>query len=488
MKSSLHNLSHTNLLSCNQGELIPIGIIEALPGDSIKHSTSALVRVQPLLAPIMHKVDIKIHHWFVPFRLLWEDWENFITGGPNGTDASVPPTIDSGAGFAISSLADYLGVPPDFASVPVSAMPFRAYAMIWNEFYRDQDLQTELAISLAAGADVTTSVALQNASWEKDYFTSARPEPQKGTDVALPLTGDADVVTNDQSVLWKGDDGTSRNVKVQNNTTDNIYLSSYSGTPDNDMKFGTETGLEADLSTVTAASINDLRLATALQRYKENMMRYGSRYIERLRYFGVPPMDARLQLPEYLGGGKQSLQFSEVLQTAEGTDPVGELRGHGIAAMRSNSYRRYVPEHGLIMTMLVARPKTIYPQALHRLWMRRTKEDYFTPELQHIGQQEIYDGEIYAGAASQYGTWAYQDRYDEYRRVPSRTSGEFRDTLDFWHMARIFASEPNLNADFVKADPTNRVYATAADQLYIQAMHKIRAKRKVAKTGRSFIY
>lgn len=499
MKSNLHFLSHNNLLSCNQGELVPIGLMEVLPGDSIQHATSAFLRVQPLLAPIMHKVDVKIHHWFVPMRLIWEDWEDFITGGPDGTDASVLPTkaAPASTGYAISSLADYLGVPPEFPDIQVSALPFRAYALIYNNFYRDQDLQTELTIDLTSGADTTTNVTLQHACWEKDYFTSARTEPQKGTDVALPLTGDAPVtrtptsgaitgslfrLTTDNSVsgaqnpLRVGADG---QLKGADGTT-GLML---------DPETGPGSNLIADLSAVTAATVNDLRLATALQRYKENMMRFGSRYIERLRYFGVPPMDARLQLPEYLGGGQQTIQFSEVLQTAEGTDPVGQMAGHGIAAMRSNRYRRYVPEHGYIMTLLTVRPKTIYPQALSRTWLRRTKEDFFTPELAHIGQQEVYDGEVYAGAASQFNTWGYQDRYDEYRRMESRVAGEFRDTLDYWHMARIFTAEPNLNSDFVTATPTDRVYAApSADQLYVQAIHKVQAKRKVPRTGKSFIY
>lgn len=488
MKTAMHNLSHNVLLSCNQGELVPIGLVEALPGDSIKHHVSALIRVQPLLAPIMHKVECKIHHWFIPMRLLWDGWEDFITGGEDGLDASVLPTITTPAstGFAISSLADYLGVPPGVPDVAVSALPFRAYALTWNEFYRDQQLQTALTISKASGADTTTSVALQNACWEKDYFTSSRPEAQLGTDVALPLTGDAPVVAL-PGVNPRFTGGGASNAVLSTNTSTGLTLSGIVSNAA--VTWGSATGLEADLSGVTAATVNELRLATALQRYKENMSRFGARYIERLRSaFGVPPMDARLQLPEYLGGGKQVIQFSEVLQTAEGTDPVGEMRGHGIGAIRSNSYRRYIPEHGYILSLLVVRPKTIYPQALNRTWLRRTKEDFFTPELAHIGQQEVYNGEVYMGAASQFGTWGYQDRYDEYRRQESRVSGEFRDTLDFWHMARIFASEPSLNADFVKANPTDRVYATSADQLYIQAIHNLRAKRRVPAQGKSFIF
>jgi len=177
MKSNLFNLGHEVLLSCNQGELIPIGWYEAVPGDRVRQSTSLLMRTQPLMAPLMHKVEVKIHHWLVPFRLIWNEWEDFITGGPNGQNASVPPyfTTSNNATYAIGSLQDYLGVPQGPSSRLVSALPTRAYNLIWNNFYRDQDLQSEIVINMNSGSDTTTSRTLQNAAWEKDYFTSCRP-------------------------------------------------------------------------------------------------------------------------------------------------------------------------------------------------------------------------------------------------------------------------------------------------------------------------
>ncbi|QXP44165.1 MAG: major capsid protein [Arizlama microvirus] len=500
MKRSKFSLSNYKLLSCDMGELVPIGLTEVLPGDTIQQATSLLCRVSPLVAPVMHPVHVKIHHWFVPHRIVWDDWENFITGGPDGDDASEFPTISSGAGFAVGSLADYLGCPPSVASMSVSALPFRGYAKIWNEWYRDQDLQTALTIDTTSGVDTTTNTTLQNVAWEKDYFTSSRPWAQKGPDITLPIGTSAPVrgigavnrtYSQSGNFYETGDTTTTsypfaksistvsadREIYVKGTAASNGLLNVY-----------------ADLSSATAASINDLREAFALQRYEENRARYGSRYVEYLAFLGVRSSDARLQRPEYLGGGKQVIQFSEVLQTAPTTDGddelgVGNLKGHGIGAVRSNRYRKFFEEHGYVFTFVSVKPKTIYAQGLSRTWNRRIKEDFWQRELQHIGQQEILNKELYASHATPDGTFGYQDRYDEYRRSESGIAGSFRTTLDYWHYARIFASEPALNADFVKSVPTKRVNAVPTeDVLWIMANHSIQARRQVASTGSSFIF
>jgi len=484
MKRGLFNLSYTKLLSCDLGELIPVGLTEVLPGDSIQQATSALVRCSPLLAPVMHPVHVQIHHWYVPHRLIWDDWEDFITGGPLGTDASVFPTITigGGSGAAVGSLADYLGVPTGVNNIEVSALPFRGYALIWNEWYRDQDLQTELVIDTTSGADTTTSVLLQNGCWEKDYFTSARPWEQKGPAISIPLGTAAPVTT-----------AAANDVDVSVFST---VAAAYRKL-DADATFvarGTTAGVQgdrlyADLTGASAITVNALREAMALQRFEEARARYGSRYTEYLRYLGVNSSDARLQRPEYLGGGKQTIQFSEVLQTAEGTQPVGDLRGHGIAAMRSNRYRRFIEEHGYIFSFITVRPKTIYTQGLSKHWNRRFKEDYWQKELQFIGQDTVLNKEIYAAHASPNGIFGYQDRYDEYRRSESMVTGEFRQsTLNFWHFARAFGSSPALNADFVKCVPPETPFAVPSeDVLYIMARHNIKARRLVAPVGISKI-
>lgn len=496
MKRNKFSLSNYKLCTLDQGALVPVGIYETLPGDTIQQATSCLIRVSPLNTPVMHPVDVRIHHWFVPTRILWDDFEDFITGGPNGNDSSVHPIINSGAGFTLGSLADYLGVPPSVGTLPVSALPFRAYAKIWNEWYRDQDLQTELTVSTASGTDSTTNQTLQNVCWEKDYFTSSRAWTQKGDEVTLPLGTDAPITgIGTFNTTWNA--GTANAYETDGSgtvaysgykelnfagTTDRTYMKedpNNTGYPD----------IRADLSNATSASINDLREAFALQRYKEARARYGSRYTEYLRYLGVRSSDARLQRPEYLGGGRQTIQFSEVLQTGvttdgTGTTGVGNLAGHGIGAMRTNRFRRFFEEHGFVISLLSVKPKTIYGQGLNKMWSRSTKEDYHQKELEHIGQQEVLNKEVYAAHATKDGTFGYQDRYDEYRRVPSTVSGEFRTTLNSWHMAREFSSDPTLNSTFVSANPTNRVYqSTATDQLYVMANHSIQARRMLSKLG-----
>jgi len=502
VKRYKHSLSNYKLFSCDMGELVPCGLTEVLPGDSIQQATNALVRASPLLSPVMHPINCRIHHWFVPHRLVWEDWEDFITGGSDGMDASVFPTINMPAstGFAVGSLADYLGLPTGVADLPVSALPFRAYALIYNEWYRDQDLISPLTIDITSGADSTTNVDLQVCAWEKDYFTSSRPWEQKGPAITIPVGDTAPVM------------GISVNAgaSASNQTTVGV-IPAFDLT--SDPAFGT-SGLNisaqttggwnadtnrpqvfADLSDASAVTVNVLREALALQRYEEARARYGSRYTEYLQYLGVKSSDARLQRPEYLGGGQNTIQLSEVLQTAaDGSNPVGTLRGHGISSMRSNRFRRFFEEHGYVITLLSIRPKTIYGNGMPRTWNRRTKEDFWQKELEHIGQQEVLVKEVYAAAdGTPLGpddTFGYQDRYDEYRRQESTIGGEFRTTdLNFWHMARIFSSDVALNEDFVKCVPTERTFAVPSkDVFYIMAKHNVQARRLVCQQGHSFIF
>jgi len=496
MKRNKFSLSNYKLLSCNLGSLVPCGAFEVLPGDSVQQATNMLIRMSPMLAPVMHPLHARVHHWFVPYRLIWEDWEDFITGGPDGLDASTYPLITGT--IAAGTLGDYLGLPIMAGAEEFSALPFRAYALIWNEWYRDQDLQTALTVDIGSGADTTTNVTLQNVCWEKDYFTSARPWEQKGPAVTVPL-GTTAPVTGLGILDGEAASGTDVNVWETDDATATAYSNQWSSSS-GALRILAESAanpgaantpqIYADLSNASAVTVNALREALAFQRYEEARARYGSRYVEYLRYLGVRSSDARLQRPEYLGGGKQTIQFSEVLQTAEGTNPVGELRGHGISAMRSNRYRRFFEEHGYVISCISVRPRTIYTQGLARTWNRRFKEDFWQSEFQHIGQQEVLNKELYAAHATPDGTFGYQDRYDEYRRTESSVAGEFRDTdLDHWHFARIFGSTPALNADFVKSVPAERPFAAAsADVLYIMANHSIQARRLVAGVGRSWTF
>lgn len=493
MKRSKFALSHYKLLSCDMGELIPCGLTEVLPGDTIQQSTSCLIRCSPMLAPVMHPVHVRIHHWFVPHRLVWDDFEDFITGGPDGNDASVFPTFTFGGGVAEGTIGDYLGIPTGVNGIEVSALPFRGYALIWNEFYRDQDLQTELSIDTSSGPDASTPTGSpQRVCWEKDYFTSARPWEQKGPAITIPIGTQAPVSGLGISPQNHAPTASAASAKdALGNQSYNPYFDEAQVViRANTTGTGALPNVYADLSSASAVTVNILREALALQRFEEARARYGSRYVEYLRYLGVRSSDARLQRPEYLGGGKQTIQFSEIIQTAEGTDPVGDLKGHGIGAMRSNRYRRFIEEHGYIYSLLSVKPKTMYQQGLFRTWNRRVKEDFWQKELQHIGQQEVLNKEVYAAHATPNGVFGYQDRYDEYRRSESSVAGEFRSsTLNFWHMARDFGSAPALNSDFVQAVPTERIFAVPSnDVLYCMCNHSIQARRMVAHTGTSFIF
>lgn len=476
------------------GFLVPMGCIDVLPGDIIEWATSLLLRASPLVTPVMHPVTVRIHHWFVPNRIIWDNWEEFITGGPDGLDATVHPT-KTGV-ISAASAPDYLGVPLG-TSTTYNVLPLRAYQLIYNEFYRDQDLVTEASISTGDGNDTTTGVTLRRIMWEKDYLTSARPWEQKGATITIPLGSTAPVLGIGVESLnaTAGPSPTLRRSGDTAGTYANFFNQDASPTAGYDFYYEADntsgTGkpnIRADLSTASAITINALREAAALQRFEENRARYGSRYSEYLRVLGVRSADSRLQRPEYLGGGKQTIQFSEVLQTAEGANPVGTMRGHGISALRSNRFRRFFEEHGWIIPMLSIRPKTMYITGQERKWNRTDRYDYFQKELQHIGQQPVQNREATIAHASPTGVFGYQDRYDEYRRQESGVSGDFATSvLNSWHLARDLAAGTALNSSFVQCDPANsRIFAASTnDTIYCMARHSVRARRIVAKTGTS---
>jgi len=407
MKKARFNMSYEQLLSCNMGSLVPIGLTECLPGDMVSHNTSLLLRCSPMARPLMHRVQMRVHHFFVPHRIVWPGWGNFYTGGPTGEDATVAPFIrltwsdgspPTGTGV-VGGLADHLGCPTGVNNLDVSALPFRGYQMVWNYFFRDQDLQTEATVATGNGQDTTTTMTLQNCAWEKDYLTIARPFPQKGPDISIPLGDTAPVlgigVENGSSAgsgttVWETGDSTANTFS---HWTSGVSVRGLSNAA---VGASNLPQVFADLSGASAITVNALREAMALQRMQETRMRYGSRYDEVVaQQFGVKIEDSRLQQPEYLGGGQATVQFSEVVQTAnDDDDPVGQLYGHGIGAAKSNRYIKFIPEHGFVITLLSVRPRTVYMQGLPRHFWRPTKEDYFNPELVAIGQQQVRKKEV----------------------------------------------------------------------------------------------
>ena len=389
MKRYKHGLSNYQLTTCKMGDLVPVGCLEVLPGDTVQQSTSALVRVSPLVAPTMHPIQIRFHHFYVPNRIIFDGWEDFITGGPLNDNQVVLPTLQHTG--AAGDMADHLGVPP-VLDLEYSALPVYAVNKIWNEFYRDQDLQSERG---------EAEQNLPRISWAKDRFTGARPWPQKGPAITIPIGGSAPVVGAGDSrpTFDVGGDAIGVNLQTLAGVTD--VTSSGSSVGGGAMLWN-QPQLEADLSQAEAVDIRDFRKAFALQRYSEARARYGSRYTEYLRYIGVRSSDARLQRPEFIGGGKSTIAFSEVLNTtssvdaATDLDDLGHMAGHGIAGVKSNKYRRFFEEHGFVITLMSIRPKIMYANGLHRKFSRVAKEDYYQAELAQIGQQEVFEKEVRA--------------------------------------------------------------------------------------------
>lgn len=511
------SLSHFRLLTGKMGFLYPIACVDTLPGDTFQMSTSVFLRFSPMVAPVMTPVTVKVHHWFVPLRLIWEDVEDFLTGGPDGTSVPSPPYIKLGGSasddYIKGKLADYLGIPPSYSSsvssLKYSTLYHRAYAKIWNEYYRDQNLQDEVLCptysgqeSGSAGGNVNRD--LLRDSWDKDYFTTATPWEQKGVAVNVPVNGTpsgAITISANGTPTFKtpydSDPAAPLQRRYENVGTNSYDLRSevYQGTNVNnsgdygpiDLAWG-NPALSASFSgsaSLGNINLNQFREAMAMQRFEEHRALYGSRYVEYLRYLGIKASDARLQRPEYLGGGRSVIQFSEVLQTAEGTDPVGTMRGHGIGAMRTNRFRRFFEEHGIVMTLLSIRPKAFYTQGLPRHFSRWIKTDFWQKEFEHIGQQEVYNKEVLAWQGDPDGVFGYSDRYNEYRTHPSTVHGEFRDLLNYWHLGRDFESAPVLNSDFISSLPSDRIFAdqTGNDTIYMMVNNSIQARRLVSKRG-----
>jgi hypothetical protein len=503
-KKSNFDLGHEKKLSLNMGDLVPTLLQEVIPGDSFKVSTNNLVRMHPLISPIMHRIDVFTHYFFVPNRLVWNDWDNFIMEqkGPIESPLNVPliaiteeATNSSlskmnNAGTRPGTLADYLGIPNinnQQEDIQINKLPFRAYQLIYNEYYRDQDLEDEIPISLDIGPGNTaenlghnseTSITyLRKRSWKKDYFTSARPWAQKGAQVMLPIGFSKDEI---------------KLVHTNSGTPTSGSLSSVSGNPRDGVN--EPTHLEG---TIEAPNVTELRRAVKLQEWLEKNARAGSRYIEGiLTHFGVLSKDARHQRPEYLGGGKQPVQISEVQSTAQtstdaGSLPQGNLSGQG-TSMGSAGFKKSFTEHGWIIGITSILPKPAYMQGIQRHWFHGLIDgrfDFAWPEFAQIGEQPIFNAELFAdGSSSDYKTFGYSPRYAEYKYNPDSVHGDFKDNLQHWHLSRNFDNLPTLNKDFIQYNfdqSQQRVFPVQddTDKFYMQIYNDVKAIRPLPYFG-----
>jgi len=486
---STFDRSHGYKTTFDAGLLIPIFVDEALPGDTFNLSMTGFSRLATPIFPIMDNMFMDTFFFSVPIRLVWENWQRFNGEQPNpgdSTDFTIPQMVAPAGGYAANSIHDYFGLPTGVAGISHSCLWHRAYALIWNEWFRDQNLQDAVAVPKTDGPDLHTFYELKRRGKRHDYFTSCLPWPQKGPGVMIPLGGEAPVMglwqnNNTQAVSsFKGING----VDVDGtNSVSGSYLVAGSASP-----VGTapatafdadNTLVYADLSEATAATINSLRQAFQIQKIYERDARGGTRYTELIKsHFGVTSPDARLQRPEYLGGGSSPVNISPIPQTSPtGTyanTPQGNLAAIGQTVLRNHGFTASFTEHCLIIGLVSVRADLTYQQGLERMWSRKTRFDFYWPALSHIGEQPVLQKEIFASGvqAEDDLVFGYQERYAEYRYKPSRVTGEFRSSfaqsLDAWHLAQDYANAPVLDDQFIQDNPpVDRVIAVQSEPHFL---------------------
>lgn len=548
LKTSKFKLGYFHLSTCEMGRLVPVGLQEVLPGDIFSMRTSILARMTPLLAPIMHPIQIRIHHFFVPNRLLWRFWGEFIASSPKTKDMTIPTTnfLDT---YEEGTLADYFNLPIGNKDAigsgeDILAFPFLAYLMIWKEFFADEQLQSDKIAEIeelleqvyeskggrvpALGGKTLAELKAFAVAWSKDYFTSARNEPQIGDDVAIPVQAgatansgisirNARIDSNGFSFPLKvsavldpnAGDSDSRNgvYGTRLEGASNVFSArSYAYSIPRDTSKTEAENIAAfqelvkqqptghitadkilnnkgqDVLAGQSISLQDLRNALALGRINEHRNMYGTRFVEYLNYLGVKTSDYRLQRPILLGSGRQLIQISEVLQTAEATGGVvGSMKGHGLGVTSSNRFIRGFEEHGFILSFVSIVPKTIYTNGIPKMWSRKIPYDWWQKELQNLGMQPIKNKEVYFGKDIDHNeeVFGYQNIWDEYRTNQSRISGEFRSLFRDWHLSREFATPPALNSDFIACNPTKRVFAEQTGNPFLLMIRNFAVARRL---------
>jgi len=504
-KRTSFDLSHDKKLSCKIGQLIPIVVDEVVPGDTFSVNSEVMVRLAPMLAPVMHRMNVYVHYFYVPNRVIWSGWKEFITGEAelNKTANQVVPIFKTSAILEKGSLADYLGLPvgisPSFVN-GISQLPFRAYAKIYNEYYRDENLVDEIVFK--SWNDTSSTHHFNNIltrAWEKDYFTSALPWTQKtpdGLPVAIPSQVDSTNWINATVADFDGENP----IKIASDG--HLYRDTPVGETDVPVILKTQEGVE------TVINLNEFRYAHRLQKWFERQARSGSRYVETmLSHYGqkIPDLYDR---PEFLGGGKTPVVMSEVMNTNANQSgdqgatnmPLGDMAGHGIAVGRMNKTTAKFKEHGWLMGIMSVVPKTTYQDGIHKKFTRTDKFDFYWPEFANLGEQPILNKELWLSADDTVHdeTFAYQSIYSEYKYSNSSVHGDMRDNLNYWHMGRKFYGDADysLNKEFIECDHTevSRIFAVPtqqdpdkdysnADHLWIHVYNEVKAFRPMPYYG-----
>lgn len=484
--SKAKGLSHTYTCNISMGKLYPLGLWPILPGSRWRGSAAVDIQMQALLRPILHNIRYTVHYWFVPIRLVWEDWEIWFTGGEDGSFTAVHPYfVSDGTNNAKGSLAHRLcrcgnGV----SGLHLNVLGVRAYNLIWNEWYRNQNASQKVAISKASGLDTTTSLVILKRTWKpNDYYTNSLPFLQRGPAVSLPVAGTAPVVGKDKALVVRtGLDRQDGIFDLYDNNNDGVMLNAGLNKAKDGINVTndkTKTTLEALLSEGAGVLLSKMRAGLSTAHVFEKLARSGGRYAEALlALYGIRSSDARLQRPEFLGGGSRPLMVQRVLQTSatDNTSPQANPAGFASSMSVTPRFDKVFEEHGFIIPIMSVMPQSDYFQGIDPLMSISNRFDIPVSDFAGIGDQAILNKELYAtGTSVDNEIFAYTPRYENYFKMPNRVVGEFEDSLLNWTLARKFANTPVYCADFVECNPdTDRIFAVEGqDNLLVQVYHDL---------------